>query len=87
LIAANHLRSIISTDVYHIKEPGTIVILCLGVLALPLFIGWMHRQHNLDLPVLIPNSFWDNSAFVSICATIALSFGVLTSLELFASLL
>uniref|UniRef100_A0A0D2XNW8 Major facilitator superfamily (MFS) profile domain-containing protein n=1 Tax=Fusarium oxysporum (strain Fo5176) TaxID=660025 RepID=A0A0D2XNW8_FUSOF len=77
---------IISTDVYHIKEPGTIVILCLGVLALPLFIGWMHRQHNSDLPVLIPNSFWDNSAFVSICATIALSFGVLTSLELFASL-
>ncbi|KAI3581875.1 major facilitator superfamily domain-containing protein [Fusarium oxysporum f. sp. albedinis] len=82
----SYFLAIISTDVYHIKEPGTIVILCLGVLALPLFIGWMHRQHNLDLPVLIPNSFWDNSAFVSICATIALSFGVLTSLELFASL-
>ncbi|SCV36728.1 related to aminotriazole resistance protein [Fusarium fujikuroi] len=82
----SYFLAIISADVHRIKEPATIVILCLGVLALPLFIGWMHRQHNLDQPVLIPNSFWENSAFASICATIALSFGVLTSLELFASL-
>ncbi|RSM07392.1 hypothetical protein CEP52_005201 [Fusarium oligoseptatum] len=80
------LISIISTDVYRIKEPASIVILCLGVLALPLFIGWMHRQNKSGQPALIPNSFWENSAFASICVTIALSFGVLTSLELFASL-
>ncbi|KAG4281086.1 hypothetical protein FPRO06_09991 [Fusarium proliferatum] len=82
----SYFLAIISTDVHRIKEPATIVILCLGILALPFFIGWMHRQHNSDQPVLIPNSFWENSAFASICATVALSFGVVTSLELFASL-
>ncbi|KAM6504675.1 hypothetical protein FSOLCH5_015178 [Fusarium solani] len=82
----SYFLAIISTDVYRIKEPASIVILCLGVLALPLFIGWMHRQHNSDQPALIPNSFWENSAFASVCAAVALSFGVSTSLELFASL-
>lgn len=84
--SANHRRRIISTDVYKIKEPTSIVLLCLGVLALPLFIGWMHRQHRAGKPALIPNSFWTNSSFATICATIALSFAVLNSLELFASL-
>ncbi|KAF5680027.1 aminotriazole resistance protein [Fusarium heterosporum] len=37
-------------------------------------------------PALIPNSFWSNNSFTSICATIALSNAVINSLELFASL-
>ncbi|OAQ67480.1 integral membrane protein [Purpureocillium lilacinum] len=82
----SYFLAIISTDVYKIKEPTSIVLLCLGVLALPLFIGWMHRQNRAGKPALIPNSFWTNSSFATICATIALSFAVLNSLELFASL-
>ncbi|KAF5011712.1 hypothetical protein FDECE_2172 [Fusarium decemcellulare] len=82
----SYFLAIISTDIYRIKEPGSIVILCIGVVALPLFIGWMHRQIRTGKPALIPNSFWRNSSFSSICATIALSYAVLNSLELFASL-
>ena len=56
------------------------------MVSLPFFIGWMHRQVRGGKPALIPNSFWRNTSFSSICATIAMSFAVLNSLELFASL-
>ncbi|CAM1503122.1 Fc.00g078980.m01.CDS01 [Cosmosporella sp. VM-42] len=82
----SYLLAVISTDIYRIKEPTSIILLCLGVLALPLFIGWMHRQIQTGKPALIPNSFWRNSSFATICATIGMSFAVLNSLELFASL-
>ncbi|PKS08205.1 hypothetical protein jhhlp_005481 [Lomentospora prolificans] len=82
----SYFLAIISTDIYRIKEAGTIVFLCLGVSALPLFIGWVHRQVLRGKPALIPNSFWRIPSFSSICVTIALSFAVLNALELFASL-
>ncbi|KAJ6446940.1 integral membrane protein [Purpureocillium lavendulum] len=82
----SYFLAIISTDVYQIKKPSSIILLCFGVLALPLFVGWMHRQNRAGKPALIPNSFWSNSSFATICATTALSFAVLNSLELFASL-
>ncbi|KAH7127585.1 major facilitator superfamily domain-containing protein [Dactylonectria macrodidyma] len=82
----SYFLAVISTDIYRIKESTSIVLLCLGLCALPLFIGWMHRQDRAGKPALIPNSFWRNSSFASICATIALSYAVLNSLELFASL-
>ncbi|KAM5344200.1 hypothetical protein ACJ41O_012737 [Fusarium nematophilum] len=82
----SYFLATISTDIYKVKEPGSIILLCLGVSALPLFIGWVHRQIGAGKPALIPNSFWRNASFSSICATIAMSFAVLNSLELFASL-
>ncbi|KAF4981147.1 hypothetical protein FZEAL_2981 [Fusarium zealandicum] len=82
----SYFLAIISTDVHKVKEPGSIVIFCLGVLALPLFVGWVHRQIKAGKPALVPNSFWRNASFSSICATVTLSFAVLNSLELFASL-
>ncbi|KAK6362554.1 hypothetical protein TWF730_000012 [Orbilia blumenaviensis] len=82
----SYFLAILSTDVYRIKEPATVVFLCLGLLALPLFVGWVHHQSKKQRPVLIPNSFWSNSTFSSICITISLSFAVLSALELFASL-
>jgi hypothetical protein len=79
--------SSISADVEKAKEPGSIVVLCLGVITLPLFIAWGHRQVKTGKPAMIPNSFWRIGAFSSICITVASSFGVVNSLELFASLL
>jgi hypothetical protein len=62
-------------------------MLCLSLVSLPLFVGWMHIQVQRGNPALIPNSFWGNHSFTSICITIALSNAVINSLELFASLL
>lgn len=69
------------------REPSSIALLCVGTLAIPVFVYWVHRQVKASKPALIPNSFWRNSSFSSICGTIALSFAVLNSIELFTSLL
>ncbi|KAK5996183.1 MFS-type transporter 1 [Cladobotryum mycophilum] len=82
----SYLLAIISTDVYKIRDSESIVLLCLSAVALPSFIAWVHRQVRIGQPALIPNSLWKNSSFSTICATIALSFAVINSLELFASL-
>ncbi|KAG6004676.1 hypothetical protein E4U21_000831 [Claviceps maximensis] len=82
----SYLFAILSTDVYKIRQVEGIVSICLVAVALPSFVGWVHRQARLGKPALIPNSLWKNTAFSSVCATIALSFGVTTAMELFASL-
>ncbi|EGU87228.1 hypothetical protein FOPG_10835 [Fusarium oxysporum f. sp. conglutinans race 2 54008] len=82
----SYFLAVISTDVYRIKEASSIVLLSLSLVALPLFVGWMHLQVKRGLPALIPNSFWRNHSFTTICVTIALSNAVINSLELFASL-
>jgi hypothetical protein len=80
-------NSILSTDIYRIKQGDTIAFLCLSVVCAAGFILWMHYQVKWDRPALIPNSLWKNLTFSSMCATITLSFAVITCLELFASLL
>ncbi|OAA45015.1 Major facilitator superfamily domain, general substrate transporter [Metarhizium rileyi] len=82
----SYLFATISVDIGKIRKPESIVFLCLIIITLPLFVGWVHRQVGLGKPALIPNSLWKNTAFSSICGTVALSFGVTTSMELFASL-
>ncbi|KAJ9137115.1 Aminotriazole resistance protein [Pleurostoma richardsiae] len=81
-----YLLAVLSTDVYRIREPGSIVILVLGVLAAPAFAYWAHRRMRFGKPALIPNSLWKKKSFTTICATICLSFAVLNSMELFSSL-
>ncbi|PHH90763.1 hypothetical protein CDD83_2719 [Cordyceps sp. RAO-2017] len=82
-----YLLAVLSTDVYRIKEPGSITLLCLSTITLPCFLLWVHRQVCRGKPALIPNSLWRNATFSSICVIIALSFAVINSMELFASLL
>lgn len=79
--------SVISKDVYGVRDPENIVCICLGALSLPLFVFWVHRQARLGRPALIPNSLWKMIPFSTICGAVAISYGVLVSLELFASLL
>ncbi|PTB59943.1 hypothetical protein M431DRAFT_514499 [Trichoderma harzianum CBS 226.95] len=71
---------------FAIRDPKSIVFICLIAMSLPLFVGWVHRQVKLGKPALIPNALWKDTAFSSICGTVALSFGVTTCMELFASL-
>ncbi|ORX35560.1 putative MFS transporter [Kockovaella imperatae] len=82
----SYLLATLSTDVTQIKRPESIALLCLAVVSLPLFLTWVHHQVQRGRPALIPNSFWKNLTFTTICGTIVLSFAVLNSLELFASL-
>ncbi|KAL4750708.1 major facilitator superfamily domain-containing protein [Aspergillus terricola var. indicus] len=77
---------ILSANPSHIKSAECIAILCLAVLALPAFIAWSHHQVKVGNPALIPNALWKNRSFSSVCATVALSNGVLNAMELFASL-
>lgn len=79
--------SILSTDIYRIKDADSISFLVLSVACLAGFVSWMHYRVKKSLPALIPNSLWRNVTFSSICATLTLSFAVITCLELFASLL
>ncbi|KAL7755402.1 hypothetical protein ACKLNR_014500 [Fusarium oxysporum f. sp. zingiberi] len=81
-----YFLAIISTDVRRIKETGSIVLLSVSCIFAPLFIGWMHLQVKRDGPALIPNDFWTNSAFTTVCITTALSFAVLNSIDLLTSL-
>ncbi|RSM04041.1 hypothetical protein CEP52_007053 [Fusarium oligoseptatum] len=81
-----YLLAVLSADIKTIRQPGSIVMLCLSTVALLAFVGWVHRQVQVKKPALIPNSLWKNATFSSICVTIALSFAVLNSMELFCSL-
>lgn len=76
-----------STDIYRIRDADSISLLCTSVASFVGFVLWMSWQVKHDRPALIPNTLWKNIAFSSICATITLSFSVITCLELFASLL
>jgi MFS family permease len=70
----------------RIKEPVSIACLSLSPIALVTFVGWVHHRVQKGRPALIPNSLWKNATFSSICGTIALSCAVITSMELFCSL-
>ncbi|KFA46926.1 hypothetical protein S40293_03630 [Stachybotrys chartarum IBT 40293] len=82
----SYFLAVVSQDVHSIRRPENIVFLCLGALSLPLFVYWVHRQARVGKPALIPNALWRNTSFSTICGAIAISYGVLVSLELFASL-
>lgn len=77
---------ILSADTTRIREPVSIVCLCLSPIALATFVYWVHHRVQKGKPALIPNSLWKNATFSSICATIALSYAVINSMELFCSL-
>ncbi|KAI8721407.1 MFS domain-containing protein [Fusarium sp. LHS14.1] len=81
-----YLLAVLSADVETIRQPGSIIMLCPSTIAFLAFVGWVHRQVQVKKPALIPNSLWKNATFSSICITIALSFAVLNSMELFCSL-
>ncbi|CAH0025097.1 unnamed protein product [Clonostachys rhizophaga] len=81
-----YFLAVLSTDVERIHNADAIVCLCLAAVSCICFIFWMHIQVKAQRPALIPNSLWRNHAFSTICATVALSYANMGSMELFASL-
>ena len=62
-------------------------MLCLTVISMVAFPLWIDHRTRMDQPVLIPNSIWRNPAFSCTCGSLILSYAVVVSMELFASLL
>lgn len=46
----------------------------------------MRYRERASKPALVPNSLWKNTPFTSTCIMVALSYGVMNSIELFSSL-
>ncbi|KAF6808726.1 integral membrane protein [Colletotrichum plurivorum] len=67
-------------------EPANLSLLFAGLLLLPVYVFWMHRQTALGRPALIPNELWRNKAFTSVCVTVFLVWGGLNASEQLASL-
>jgi MFS family permease len=53
---------------------------------MPVFVWWMSYQERHGRPALIPNGFWLNIAFTSICIMVVLAWAALQCFELFLSI-
>jgi hypothetical protein len=58
----------------------------MSVLLLVAFPIWMQYRERSGKPALVPNKLWKNIPFASTCIMVALSYGVMNSIELFSSL-
>ncbi len=81
-----YVLAILSADLSSIHHASTAIMLTLSLLLLLSFPVWMHRRQTRNLPALIPNSLWKKLPFTSTCIMVALSYGVMNSMELFSSL-
>ena len=77
----------LSADVDNIKTAKTIALLIIGLATVPTFVCWMNHQVKHKRPALIPNSFWCDFSFTSICIMILFNTAVTNGMEVFASLL
>ena len=86
LVTLSYALATLSADVNNIRKATTISLLVLGAATIPAFVWWMDFQVKNNRPALIPNSFWRNSTFTSICIMILFSSAVTNGMEVFASL-
>lgn len=81
-----YVLAILSADLTSIHSPLTATLLALGLLLVLAFPAWMHHRTSRSLPALVPNALWTNSHFTATCIMVALTVGVINSIELFSSL-
>jgi MFS family permease len=81
-----YILAILSADLTTIRSPKTISLLLLSILLLAAFPLWMSHRTRTHRPALVPNTLWFNLPFTSTCIMVALSYGVMNSIELFSSL-
>ncbi|KAI5240591.1 MFS general substrate transporter [Aureobasidium subglaciale] len=86
LVTVSYALATLSADVDNIRSATTIALLIIGVATVPAFIYWMNYQVKHGRPALIPNSFWRNVSFTSICIMILFNTAVINGMEVFASL-
>ena len=77
---------ILSADLSAFKKPVTIALFSVSIVLLIAFPFQMRRREQAGQPALVPNSLWNNVAFTTTCIMVTLSYGVLSSMELFSSL-
>jgi MFS family permease len=81
-----YVLALLSADLSVMRKSSTAVMLALSLVLLVCFPAWMHRRDRAGKPALIPNSLWKKVPFTSTCIMVALSYGVMNSMELFSSL-
>jgi MFS family permease len=81
-----YVLGILSADLSAIHKPTTAILLTLSLVLLLAFPLWMHQRESSGKPALIPNIIWKKVPFTSTCIMVALSYGVMNSMELFSSL-
>ena len=79
-------HSIISADLASIRSAETASLLVVSILLLCAFPVWMHYRERRGKTALVPNKLWNSLPFASTCIMVALSYGVMNSIELFSSL-
>lgn len=86
LAMLSYVLAILSTDSNNMKDSSAIAMLTISVVHLVVFPFWMWHQEKHGRPALIPNYLWKNKTFSCVCALTVLTWGVMNSMELFASL-
>lgn len=79
-------HSILSADLTSIRSAETVTLLAISIVLLIAFPVWMRYRTRAHKPALVPNKLWKNVPFTSTCIMVALSYGVMNSIELFSSL-
>ena len=77
---------VLSADLAIIRSATTASLLSLSLVLLVAFPFWMHYREKVGKSVLVPNSLWKSLPFAATCIMVALSYGMLNSMELFSSL-
>lgn len=77
---------VLSADLTTIRSAETATLLAVSIVLLLAFPAWMRYRSRANKPALVPNKLWKNVPFTSTCIMVALSYGVMNSIELFSSL-
>ncbi|KAI4627964.1 hypothetical protein J4E80_002100 [Alternaria sp. BMP 0032] len=80
-----YVLAIISADFASIRSPETASLLAISILLLCAFPAWMHYRERRGKAALVPNKLWNSLPFASTCIMVALSYGVMNSIELFST--
>ncbi|KAJ4356985.1 hypothetical protein N0V95_002857 [Ascochyta clinopodiicola] len=81
-----YVLAILSADLATIRSAETATLLAVSIVLLLAFPAWMHYRKRVNKPALVPNTLWRNIPFTSTCIMVALSYGVMNSIETFSSL-
>ncbi|KAF3010735.1 hypothetical protein E8E13_006922 [Curvularia kusanoi] len=81
-----YVLAILSADLTTIRSAETASLLAISIVLLLAFPAWMRYRERANKPALVPNKLWKNIPFTSTCIMVALSYGVMNSIELFSSL-
>ena len=74
------LASITRTST-SIQKPSNASLLGIAIALIPAFIFWVGRQERNNKLAIIPNSFWRNRSFTTICIAVFLVWGAFNATE------